>query len=79
MATFGSDIAMTTTSPGPLPVKTSEIQSSEGAKKTHAPQRRGRRKAAPVSWYSRLLIVSMLLVAAGWELFQWIVTIVTLD
>ena len=72
---------MTTTSPDPLPAKTSEseIQSSEGAKETHAPQRRGRRKAAAVSWYGGLLIVSMLLVAAGWELFQWIVTIITLD
>ena len=70
---------MTTTSPDPLPVKTSEIQSSEGAKETYALQRRGRRKAAAVSWYSRLLIVSMLLVAAGWELFRWIVMIITLD
>ena len=70
---------MTTTSPDPLPVKTSEIQLAEGAKETHAPQRRGRRKAAAVSWYGRLLIVSMLLVAAGWELFRWIVMIITLD
>ncbi len=34
---------------------------------------------ATVSWYGRLLIVSMLLVAAGWELFRLIIAIVTLD
>jgi hypothetical protein len=28
------------------------------------------RPAAAVSWYGRFLIVSMLLVAAGWEIFR---------
>ena len=28
------------------------------------------RKMATMSWYGRLLIISMLLVAAGWELFD---------
>ncbi len=37
------------------------------------------RKMATVPWYGRLLIVSMLLAAAGWELFRLIVAIVTLD
>jgi hypothetical protein len=40
--------------------------------------RRDRRKAA-VSWYGKLLIVSMLLVGAAWEVFKWIITVVTLD
>jgi hypothetical protein len=39
----------------------------------------GRRKAPAVSWYGRLLIVAMLLLAAGWELFRWILAIITLD
>lgn len=37
------------------------------------------RKMATVSWYGRLLIVSMLLVAAGWEFLRLIVAIITLD
>ena len=37
------------------------------------------RKMATMSWYGRLLIISMLLVAAGWELFRLIVAIITLD
>ena len=28
------------------------------------------RKMATMSWYGRLLIINMLLVAAGWELFR---------
>jgi hypothetical protein len=31
-----------------------------------------------VSWYGSLLITTML-VAAGWELFRWIITTITLD
>jgi hypothetical protein len=41
--------------------------------------RPGSRKMATVSWYGRLLIVTMLLVAAGWELLRLIVAIITLD
>jgi hypothetical protein len=40
--------------------------------------RRDRPKAA-VSWYGKLLIVSMLLVGAAWEVFKWIITVITLD
>ena len=40
---------------------------------------RDNRKGATVSWYGKLLIVSMLLVAAGWEIFRWILMIITLD
>ena len=78
---FGSDIAMTTTSPDPLPVtqRVVEIQSPQPPKEVEASRKRGRRKATTVSWYGRLLIISTLLVAAGWELFQWIITIITLD
>ena len=36
-------------------------------------------KRATVSWYGRLLIISMLLVAAGWELFRLIIAIITFD
>jgi hypothetical protein len=42
-------------------------------------KRRDRGKAATVSWYGRLLIVATLLLAAGWELFRWILAIITLD
>ena len=39
----------------------------------------GNRKMATMSWYGRVLIINMLLVAAGWELFRLIVAIITLD
>jgi hypothetical protein len=45
---------------------------------TNVKQQR-REKAATVSWYGRLLIVGTLLVAAGWEIFRWILAIITLD
>jgi len=72
---------MTTISPDPRPVarKVDEIQLPQGAKEVHASQQRRWRKAAAVSWYGSLLIVSTLLVAAGWELFRWIIAIITLD
>jgi hypothetical protein len=41
--------------------------------------RRDDRRGATVSWYGKLLIVGMLLVAAGWQIFRWILTIITLD
>ena len=39
----------------------------------------GRRKAATVSWYGALLIAATLSVVAGWEIFRWILAIITLD
>jgi hypothetical protein len=42
-------------------------------------KRRDRRAAAAVSWYGCLLISSMLLGAAGWEIFRLILAILTLD
>jgi len=42
-------------------------------------RRRDHRKGAPVSWYGKLLIVGLLLVAVGWEIFRLILTIITLD
>jgi hypothetical protein len=38
-----------------------------------------RSETTAVSWYGRLLIFSMLLVAAGWEIFRLILTAITLD
>jgi hypothetical protein len=72
---------MTTTSSDSLPAarKAGEIESPEEAKDVHALRHEGRRKTATASWYGRLLIVSTLLVAAGWELFRWIIAIITLD
>lgn len=45
---------------------------------TRAKSRR-RPKTSTVSWYGSLLIISTLLVAAGWELFRLILAIVVLD
>jgi hypothetical protein len=42
-------------------------------------RRRKRRSDPTVSWYGRVLIVGTLLVAAGWEIFQLLLTIITLD
>jgi hypothetical protein len=62
-------------------------QAAKGAGEIPPPQtareanskREGRRKVATVSWYGRLLIITTLLVAAGWELFQWVLMIITQD
>ncbi|WP_128089426.1 hypothetical protein [Bradyrhizobium viridifuturi] len=44
------------------------------------PVRRRRIRSGPtVSWYGRLLIVGTLLVAAGWEIFRLLLTVITLD
>ena len=40
---------------------------------------RGRLKAATVSSYGSLLIISTLLVATGWELFRLILAIIAMD
>jgi hypothetical protein len=71
---------MTIASPDPLHLvkgtnETQSVQANEQA----ITKRRGRRKAAAVSWYGRLLIFGMLLVAAGWEIFRLILAIVTVD
>jgi hypothetical protein len=40
---------------------------------------RGDRKGPTVSWYGRLAIIATLLLAAGWEIFRLLMTVVTLD
>jgi len=42
-------------------------------------RRRHLRNGPTVSWYGRLMIVGTLLVAAGWEIFRLLLTIITLD
>ena len=54
------------------------MQPRQKTQETNSGQR-DNRKGAPVSWYGSLLIISMLLVAAGWELFRLIIAIITLD
>jgi hypothetical protein len=68
---------MTTTSPDAS--KENNRTRSPQAPKGMDSKRQGRRKTAIVSWYGSLLIFSMLLVAAGWEIFRWILAIITLD
>ena len=60
------------------PTETTGRQSRQSTQEANS-GRPDNRKMATVSWYGRLLIVSMLLVAAGWELFRLIIAIVTLD
>lgn len=71
---------MTTAAPTPLHVtKARGTPSPQPAKEATNSKRQGRRKIATVSWYGTLLIVGTLLVAAGWEIFRWILAIITLD
>jgi hypothetical protein len=71
---------MTTASPDPLRlVKEAIGTQSQQTTKEAISKRRVRRKAAAVSWYGRLLIFSVLLVAAGWEIFRLILAVITLD
>ncbi|QOZ28507.1 hypothetical protein XH93_36645 [Bradyrhizobium sp. CCBAU 51753] len=42
-------------------------------------RRRHLRRGPTISWYGRLLIVGALLVAAGWEIFRLLLTIITMD
>jgi hypothetical protein len=53
-----------------------EAMATPKAAKTGEP---GRPKAATVSWYGSLLIISTLLVATGWELFRLILAIIAMD
>jgi hypothetical protein len=71
---------MTTASTDPLPALKEAIgtESRQTTKEGNS-KRKHRRMAAAVSWYGRLLIVNMLLVAAGWEIFRWILAIIALE
>jgi hypothetical protein len=55
-----------------------EMQKHQLAKETND-KRKGSLNRASVSWYGRLLIIATLLIAAGWELFRWLLLIVTQD
>lgn len=53
---------------------------------TQPPVAAGTRKRRPVrqtrprvAWYATLLIVMTLLLGAGWELWRWLLLIITLD
>lgn len=71
---------MTIASPDPLRVtKARGTPSPQPTEEMTNSKRQRRRKAATVSWYGTLLIVGTLLVAAGWEIFRWILAIITLD
>lgn len=71
---------MTIASPDPLHVtKGPGTPSSQPTNETASSKRQGRRKVATVSRYGTLLITGTLLVAAGWEVFRWILAIITLD
>ena len=61
-----------------------EVGKSEGASTWHGRITRGRvdhsRPAVPaVSQHERLLLVSVLLVVAGWVIFRLLLTLLTLD
>jgi len=45
---------------------------------TSSPRQR-RRSGPTVSWYGHFLIIGTLLVAAGWEIFQLLLAVLTLD
>ena len=71
---------MTTASPDPLHLaKARGTSSPQRTKEATTSKRQGRRKTTTVSWCGTVLIVGTLLVAAGWEVFRWILTIITLD
>jgi hypothetical protein len=50
---------------------------SQSADGSNTPRRD--RRSTTVSWYGKLLIVSVLVMGAAWEVFKWIVAIITLD
>jgi len=60
----------------PTSPQTAERESARPVDESNA--RRVHRTAA-VSWYGKLLIVSMPLVGAAWEVFKWIIAVITLD
>jgi hypothetical protein len=67
---------MTAVSPDPPNVVKGTIgpQSLQATKEATS-----KRPSRAVSWYGRLLIFSMLLVAAGWEIFRWILAVIVFD
>jgi hypothetical protein len=70
---------MTTTSLEPLYGTKAHGTSSPQPKEATTSKRQGQRKTTTVSWYGKLLIVGTLLAVAGWEIFRWILAIITLD
>lgn len=70
---------MTTSSRSPLHVTKARGTRSPQPTKEAGNKRQGRRRTATVSWYGTLFIIGTLMVAAGWEIFRWIITIITLD
>ncbi|MDA9440181.1 hypothetical protein XH98_13800 [Bradyrhizobium sp. CCBAU 51745] len=48
-----------------------------GAMETAAPKRT--RIRPTVSWYGKILIIGALLMTFGWELFHFVITLLTLD
>jgi len=70
---------MTTASPDPLHVAKARGTLSPRPREATTSKRQGRRKTTTVSWYGTLLIVGTLLVGAGWEIFRWVLAIITLD
>jgi hypothetical protein len=51
----------------------------EPSRSTDGSNNRRDRRGSTVSWYVKLLIVSVLLIGAAWEVFKWILAIITLD
>lgn len=51
----------------------------EPSRSTDGSNTRRDRRGRTVSWYAKLLIVSMLVMGAAWEVFKWILAIITLD
>src|ERR1700722_11189575 len=78
-AWYPGQSTMTTVPTDPSRVGKRRIGTQSQTTKEATSKRRDRRTATAVSWYSRLLIVGMLSVAAGWEIFRWILAIITLD
>jgi hypothetical protein len=70
---------MTIASSDPLHVTKKRGTPSPQPTATTISKRQRRRKAATFSWYGTLLIGATLLVAAGWEIFRWVLSIMTLD
>jgi hypothetical protein len=71
---------MLTPSPDALHVvkETIATQSPQTAREANS-KRSDHRNYAGVSWYGRLLVFGMLLVAGGWELIRLILAVMTLD
>lgn len=55
------------------------LDQQESARPTEEASPRRHRRTTAVSWYGKLPIVSMLLAGAAWEVFKWIIAVITLD